>query len=132
MNMADPVQCEPKQAPVPLSAEADAWIDRHLHTWARWMRRDSDELAEGFLKRSTVLVGFTHQDGRGDHLYDKLDGFVAEAVDSCIASLSPAESAAVKNHWRLAVFRFPRGNERSLYLSAKVRLIPMLRRRNVV
>ena len=128
--MAEPMQCETKQAP--LSAEADAWIERHLYTWARWMRRDSDELAEGFLKHSTVLTGFTHQDGRGDHLYDKLDGFVAEAVDSCMESLLPAEWAAVQNHWRLAVFRFPRGNERSLYLSAKVRLIPMLRRRNVV
>ena len=114
-----------------LSEEAERWVEKHLYTWARWMRRDGDEL-EGYMKRTSMLVGFTHQDGRGDHLYDKLDGFVAEAVNSCMESLLPAEWAAVQNHWRLAVFRFPRGNERSLYLSAKVRLIPMLRRRNVV
>lgn len=117
--------------PVALSDDADAWIERHLAVWARWMRRDRDELA-GYLKRSPGMVGFTHQDGRGDHLYDKVDGWIAGAVDSCMESLLPAEWAAVQNHWHLAVFRFPRGNEGSLYLSAKVRLIPMLRRRNVV
>ena len=114
-----------------LAETEDDWIERHLATWARWMRRDRDEAPTGFLKRSPGLVGFTH-DGRGDKTYDHLDGFIAEAVDACMEALLPAEWAAVQNRWRLAVFHFPRGNEGALYASAKVRLIPLLRRRNVV
>lgn len=114
-----------------LTEEADTWIERHLYTWARWMRRNRDEGPVGYLKRAPGMIGYTH-DGRGDKQYDHLDGFIAEAVDSCLASLSPAELAAVQSRHGLAVFRFPRGNEDALYASAKARLIPLLRRRNVV
>lgn len=123
---------EPHMPAPQLSDEDDRWVSDKLSKWSRWMRRDRDELEVGLPKRSPGLIGFTHQDGRGDHLYDKLDGWVAEAVDACMSSLPPAEWAAVQNHWHLAVFRFPRGNQADLYLRAKVRLIPMLRRRNVV
>ncbi|MCR4297484.1 MAG: hypothetical protein NUV75_01840 [Gallionella sp.] len=124
-----PMPVGPAQAV--LSDEDDRWVSEKLSKWARWMRRADEIVGTGYLKRSPGLHGFTH-DGRGDKDYDKLDGWIAEAVDSCMASLSLAEWAAVQNHWHLAVFKFPRGNQFSLYLSAKVRLIPMLRRRNVV
>lgn len=113
-----------------LTEEADEWITRHLYTWARWMRRDRDEAPEGYLKRSPGLTGYTHMSM--DAAYDKLDEFVAEAVDACLEVLPPAEWAAVQSRHGLATFRFPRGNENALYLSAKARLIPLLRRRNVV
>jgi len=108
----------------------DAWIERHLATWARWMGRDRDELATGYLKRSPGLTGYTHMSM--DTSYDRLDGFIAEAVNACVEALSPLEWSAVQSHHGLAVFRFPRGNEEALYLNAKMRLIPLLRRRNVV
>jgi len=117
--------------PLLLSEDADTWIERHLYTWARWMRRNRDEGPAGYLRRAPGMIGYTH-DGRGDKLYDQVDGFVAEAVDACLLSLPPGEWAAVQAHYGLAVFRFPRGNEADLYASAKARLIPLLRRRNVV
>jgi hypothetical protein len=119
------------QPEIELVDEADVWVERHLDTWARWMRRDRDEAPAGYLKRALGLIGYTH-DGRGDKLYDHLDMFVAEAADACLEALAPAELAAVQNRHGLATFRFPRGNEEALYMSAKARLIPMLRRRNVV
>ena len=113
-----------------LTEEDDIWVEKHLATWSRFMHRDRDEGPAGYLKRAPGMIGYTH-DGRGDKLYDQVDGFVAEAVDACMSALPPAEWAAIQSRYGLA-FRFPRGNEADLYLSAKVRLIPLLRRRNVV
>lgn len=111
-----------------LPVSADDWIERHLYTWARWMRRG--ELTEGFADHcSGGLQGFTHMDM--DAAYERLDAWIAAAVDACMEELPPAEWAAVRNRHGLAVFEFPRDNEAELYASAKKRLIPMLRRRNV-
>lgn len=112
----------------PLTEDEDAWIERHLHVWSRWIR--TGHFTAGYPHHSTVLLGYTHSDL--DASYERLDRYIAEIVDVCLGELPPAERAAVHNHFRLTVSRFPRRTEEQAYERAKMLLIPLLRGHNVV
>ena len=111
-----------------LSEDSDRWIERHLYTWSLWM--NGGRIADGYPEHTAGLKGFTHTDM--DASYDSLDRWIAEVVSVCVEELPPAQWAAVHNRFGISMFRFPRGNEQELYLAAKLTLIPLLRKRNVV
>lgn len=107
--------------------DTDAWIEAHLATWGRWMRHGV--VTKGLPRRSAGLTGFTHTDTESS--YNRLDSQIARAVDACLVELTNAERMAVNNRHGLAVYHFLCGNEAELYASAKEKLIPLLRKRDI-
>lgn len=108
-------------------ADPDEWIERHLATWARWMRRG--EVTKGYPSRSAGLTGFTHTDTESS--YNGLDSAIARAVAACMIALSGPERQAVTNRYGFSRCPFSPEHEAELYASAKAKLIPLLRKRDI-
>lgn len=119
-------QCDLRQG-------VDFWLDRHLQTWAAWMRRDSLRL--GLPKKAAVGENYTSLDLDNEIAYDSLDDDTAVRVNAVIDDVGqrhPAQKAAIyRDTGLIAVFRFPRDNYADTLDAARQNVLIGLRRRGV-
>ena len=91
-------------------------VDIYLDTWKVWMSSQAHQL--GYPSKSP---GF-HSGYVTKHMedfYHELDTNIARAVDACLESMPPVQSAAIYHTYLAAVFRFPRDNHLEALESAK-------------
>lgn len=115
-------------------------LEELLMTWYHWARAHREHL--GYSRVAPGFQGVSDLDGYGDddETDAKLNRYVAEQVDVCLSSLPVELRAAVGIHAgnRAAgacVFSNPRftpEQQHQRYQEAKERLLPMLRRRDMI
>lgn len=111
----------------------DLMLDRHLQTWAAWLR--GPDLPDGLPTEACAGENYASLDHDTDGAYERLDHWIAENVQAVVEGIgerSPAQKAALYRAYDVvAVFRFPRGNYAEVLEEAKVAVRVGLRRRGV-
>ena len=114
-------------------------LEELLMTWYHWAKAHREHLGH-----SRVSLGFqdAERDGYGDddETDAKLNRYIAEQVDVCLNTLSGDFRSAVgitlgNKNAQACVYRNPRWSAdetHRLYQEAKERLLPMLRRRDMI
>ncbi|KBA63631.1 hypothetical protein, partial [Mycobacterium tuberculosis] len=115
-------------------------LEELLMTWYHWARAHREHL--GYSRVAPGFQGVSDLDGYGDddETDAKLNRYVAEQVDVCLSSLPVELRAAVGISLRNKdvpnqVFRNPRcglQEQHYRYQLAKEKLLPMLRRRDLL
>jgi hypothetical protein len=112
---------------------ADYWRDRHLETWAAW--KHAPDGPDGLPTEGCVGENYTSVDLDSDIAFEKLDSWIAMAVDAVVSDIGerhPTQRAALEQAYGIAsLYRFPRENYDGLLAMAKAGVTVGLRRRGV-
>lgn len=108
-------------------------LEQHLKTWAAWLR--TPEGPDGYPSEGCVGENYKSLDRDSDGAYERLDHWIAEAVQAVVEDMgrrNPAQKAALYRAYDIvSVFRFQRGNYTDVLDEAKLAVAVGLRRRGV-